>query len=682
MIAHRSRMPLVVGGAVVIAIVLLAVTVTIARAWVGTYDIAIPGIPGPGALVSDGAPILRALSMIAGIVTLACAVSAMLLSPIARGGVVSPLGRRDLVLTSWAAGFWALLCLVQAAWALADVLGLPLTEALRPEVVATYWSDIPQVRTLIAVALAALFVSGLASVGSTVISAGIAALVTVLALCLPAVTGHGGGSSQHALLLASGVAHASAASIWIAAVLAVLLVSVLRREGMASAIQRLTLVTVFAIAVLAVSGIGNAAAQLNSFSELITTRYGQLVIVKVLLLGLAVAAGMGLRQWIGKKASADPASRSQLTLRLTIEIVIMALAVGIGSALTTSPSPKVLEQFPSLGESLVGYAYPPPPDFMNVVLSLRPDPVFLAICAILAGLYIGGVIRLHRRGDRWPLGRTIAWLLGVTALLWCTNAGIAGYANVAPGLHMAQHMALTMLVPIFLVLGGPATLALRALRPAKAGQWGPREWVTVALQSRAAVILTNPLVVLGIYFFGLYGLYLSSAFANLMGTHVGHVAMQTHFVLSGYLFYWILIGVDPRPRFLPYWQRFMILIIASAFHGFFAIIIMMSNGALAPEWFGVVRPEWVTDLLQETNSGGQAAWAIGEVPILIVIIAMSIQWARSDEREARRKDRQADRDDNQEMADYNAYLAHLHRRQASQTGTPTTRPERTDDWNP
>ncbi|MDP2014890.1 MAG: cytochrome c oxidase assembly protein, partial [Actinomycetota bacterium] len=227
-----------------------------------------------------------------------------------------------------------------------------------------------------------------------------------------------------------------------------------------------------------------------------------------------------------------------------------------------------------------------------------------------------------------------------------------------------------------------ATLALRALRPAKAGQWGPREWITVALQSRAAVILTNPLVVLGIYFFGLYGLYLSSAFANLMGTHVGHVAMQTHFVLSGYLFYWILIGVDPRPRFLPYWQRFMILIIASAFHGFFAIIIMMSNGALAPEWFGVVRPEWVTDLLQETNSGGQAAWAIGEVPILIVIIAMSIQWARSDEREARRKDRQADRDDNQEMADYNAYLAHLHRRQASQVGTPTARPERTDDWNP
>jgi len=656
--------------AVATGAILVVVGVVVAgRAWLGENSVEIPGIPGAGGLVTDGAPVLRYLSIAAGIATLACAVSAALLSPVGRGGITSPQGRRDLVFTFWAACTWALLNLAQAAVTLADVLGLPLSSAMQPAVVSTYWFDVPQVRTLLLVALIACLVAAISLISASVANAGVAAALTVLALCAPVVSGHGGGSSQHALLLASGIAHIAAASVWIAAVMAILAMAVMRRNGIATAITRLSLVTVFAVAVLALSGLGNAAAQLNSPAELVTTRYGQLVVVKVVLLFAAVALGAGLRRWIAPGTSQ---SRGALIKRLGLEIAIMGMAMAIGTALATSASPKIVAALPSVGETLVGYAYPPPPDVWNVVFEFRPDPVFLTICALLAGLYLAAVARLSRRGDRWPVGRTFAWLLGVLALFWCTNAGIAAYANVSPGLHMSQHMALTMMVPIFLVLGGPATLALRALKPVTGPQWGPREWITAALNSRAAVILTNPLVVLGIYFFGLYGLYLSPAFATLMSTHAGHIVMQLHFILSGYLFYWILIGVDPRPRFLPFWQRFMILIIASAFHGFFAIIIMMSNGALAPEWFGVVRPSWVTDLLQETNSGGQAAWAIGEVPILVVIIAMSFQWARSDDREARRKDRQADRDGNQEMADYNQYLAHLHSRSTSASSSRTS----------
>jgi putative copper resistance protein D len=45
-----------------------------------------------------------------------------------------------------------------------------------------------------------------------------------------------------------------------------------------------------------------------------------------------------------------------------------------------------------------------------------------------------------------------------------------------------------------------------------------------------------------------------------------------------------------------------------------------------------------------------------------VLIAIAVQWARSDERDAKRLDRQADRDGDIELAAYNDRLANMGRR--------------------
>jgi putative copper resistance protein D len=184
--------------------------------------------------------------------------------------------------------------------------------------------------------------------------------------------------------------------------------------------------------------------------------------------------------------------------------------------------------------------------------------------------------------------------------------------------------------------------------------WFLNSWITK--------IATNPFFVFFIYVIGLYGLYLTPAFGWLMGSHVGHIVMQLHFVLAGYLFYWVLIGIDPRPHPLPYWGRLVMLLLALGVHGFFAIILMMSSVPLAPEWYAIVRPEWVTDPLQDSLYGGQVAWGLSEIPTLIVLLAIAVQWARSDERDAKRLDRQADRDGDVELAAYNERLAKMGRR--------------------
>jgi putative copper resistance protein D len=47
------------------------------------------------------------------------------------------------------------------------------------------------------------------------------------------------------------------------------------------------------------------------------------------------------------------------------------------------------------------------------------------------------------------------------------------------------------------------------------------------------------------------------------------------------------------------------------------------------------------------------------------MIALLVQWRRSDERTAKRLDRAADRDDDADLAAYNAMLAKLARREDS-----------------
>ena len=65
--------------------------------------------------------------------------------------------------------------------------------------------------------------------------------------------------------------------------------------------------------------------------------------------------------------------------------------------------------------------------------------------------------------------------------------------------------------------------------------------------------------------------------------------------------------------------------------------------------------------MQSQRVGGGVAWAMGEIPLVIVMLALAWQWYQSDMREARRGERQADRDDDAELRAYNEMLAEMSR---------------------
>jgi putative copper resistance protein D len=252
-------------------------------------------------------------------------------------------------------------------------------------------------------------------------------------------------------------------------------------------------------------------------------------------------------------------------------------------------------------------------------------------------------------------------------MLIATSSGIGKYSPAMFSVHMGSHMMLSMLTPILLVLGAPVTLALRALPAAgRGGVPGPREWLLAGVHSPVSRWLTHPLVTLPLFVGTYYALYFSNLFGWALTEHWAHVAMNAHFLLVGFLFFWPLVGIDPSPRRLQPVVRLAVVFASLPFHAFFGVALMSTKAVIGAEFYRSLALPWVTDPLVDQKLGGGLAWASGEGPLLIVILALLIQWSRHDERSARRDDRRADADGDEDLQAYNAML----RRLATGTATP------------
>jgi putative membrane protein len=271
----------------------------------------------------------------------------------------------------------------------------------------------------------------------------------------------------------------------------------------------------------------------------------------------------------------------------------------------------------------------PPPTWGHVLLS-APDWPPAAVCLLLAVLYAAGVHRLHRRGDRWPLRRTACWLAGAGVLFLVSGSGFAGYAMVLFSAHMAQHMVLNMYVPILLVLGAPVTLMLRVL-PAGRGRHSARAILLRILHSRVLQVLSSMTVAVSLFLISLFALYFTPLFSILMSTRVGHLGMQVHFLLSGYLFFWTVIGTDPGPARPPHLVRLMVLLPINAAHAFFAAIVAFSGVLLGEPYLSSVAPGWIS-LRLDQQIGGAIAGGFAELPMIVPSVVIFMQWFNRMER--------------------------------------------------
>ena len=484
-----------------------------------------------------------------------------------------------------------------------------------------------------------------------------AAVMSILALLPLALGGHAAGSLDHLNSTDSLAIHLIAVCLWVGGLAAFVALARALDDQLPKVASRYSTLAGGCFVAVAGSGLINAWLRLGSLHAL-GSSYGALVVGKVVALTLLGLAGWTHRRFTLRRIGAD---RRWFVRLAATELVVMGATIGLAVALARSVPPA--RPFPADQVSeLLGHPAPAALTTGRYFTAFYPDLIWLVVSAALAAAYLAGVRRLRRRGDSWPWLRAMAWIAGCCLLVLVTSGGPGVYGRLRFSTHMLQHMSLMIIVPFFLVLGAPVTLAVRALRGRTDGSFGPREMLFKIVHSDFLRALSHPVVAAGLLIFSLVVFYYTSLFPVAMITHPGHVLMTAHFLLVGYLFISSLIGIDPGPARPPHFVRLIVLLITMAFHAIFGVSLMASTTLLAPNWWHAISQADDVALVADQQAAGGIAWAAGDLPSFLIVVALLVGWFRSDSREARRLDRQADRDGDAELRRYNQQLAELSRR--------------------
>ncbi|MGS0684411.1 cytochrome c oxidase assembly protein [Nakamurella sp. GG22] len=631
-------------------------------------------LPRAGSVTEVALPAVKAIFDLTAALTVGWLLAAAWLAPPQRSGIFDVGGYRAIKAASLSAAVWCASGLALIPLTLSDTLGRPIDESISADWVISGITVLDSVRAALIAAIAAALIAVIARV---VLHPGWAAVLLGLALVAviaQANTGHSVQSGDHDVAVDTMVFHLVGISLWVGGLVALL---GLVRQNVAHLdviAHRYSTIALWAFVAVAVSGFGNAWVRITYLPDLWRTEYGRLVLVKAALL-----ITLGVLGYLHRKRTlpliATGRGRGPMVRLAAVEVAIMAATIGVASALSRSATPPPSGAAPSDVERVLGYDIAAEPTFLRLLLDWRVDWLLGIAFVAAAVLYLVGVRRLAKRSIVWPAGRTVAWLLGCSMVVLATSSGLGRYAEAQFSIHMMAHMLLGMIAPILLVLGGPVTLALRVLPSAGRGDVpGLREAIVSALHSRFARFVTHPLFVFPLFVISFYALYFTPLFEIMIASHLGHLVMNLHFLLVGYLYYWVIIGVDPSPRQVQPMIKLAMLLGALPFHAFFGLALMNSRTAMAIDYYNGLGLPWVADLVADQRLGGSIAWGATEIPMIIVMIALLSQWARSDEREARRSDRAGDRKSDEELDAYNRMLAGLAVRDRAVSGPAGAQP--------
>ena len=483
------------------------------------------------------------------------------------------------------------------------------------------------------------------------------AAIAIAGLYPLAASGHASGDAGHALAVNSLLMHLVGISIWVGGLIALYAVFKGDNQRTAVLVSRYSTLAFVAFIMVAVSGVTSGVIRLYEPADLFSS-YGLLLMLKAALLVVLGLFGARHRLGLVKKL----AERSVSFWRLAIfELGVMGLAVGMGTALARTQTPLDAAEFVPLtpAEILTGDKLPPELTDLAWVTVWDIDVLWMSVCLGAIALYLYGVSVLRKRGDKWPVVRTISFVSGMLVLLYVTNGAMNAYQEYLFSVHMVGHMVLSMMVPVLLVPGAPVTLLSRAQAPRKDGSWGMREWVLWAVHTPFAWFVSHPLFAGLNFALSLVMFYYTPLFRWATEEHLGHQWMLIHFLITGYLFVQSLMGVDPQPHRTGYPIKLMLLIGTMAFHAFFGLGLMNERSLLLADWFGAMGRTWGDDPLADQAIGGAFAWGVGEIPTIVIALIVVTQWSRSDDRERKRLDRASDRSGNRDLEDYNQMLDSL-----------------------
>jgi cytochrome c oxidase assembly factor CtaG len=286
--------------------------------------------------------------------------------------------------------------------------------------------------------------------------------------------------------------------------------------------------------------------------------------------------------------------------------------------------------------SLSLYQGPPELTAARVFTSWTLDlPVLLAVL-LAGGLYLAGVRRLRRAGQPWAAGRLWCFYLGgLGTLVIATMSFLGVYQNVLFYIRSVQTILLLLVVPLFIALGRPLTLAIAALP-----RLGPR--LDALVHSRALRLLTFPAITTLVLVVVPFVLYFSPWYAASLQHAAVREVTYLALIAPGFVFFWTFLRVDPVPREYPYLVGLWVSAGEVVGDAVLGLAVLSSQTLLAGAYYHALARPWGPSLRSDQIIGGGALWVLGDIVGLPFLAAQFIQMIREDRVEAARVDAQLD----------------------------------------
>jgi len=282
-----------------------------------------------------------------------------------------------------------------------------------------------------------------------------------------------------------------------------------------------------------------------------------------------------------------------------------------------------------MGSLVLADPISPPLKLHTLILGWQTDTLSLLAMAIelaIAVWYLVSVSRLARRGRRWSKWRTASFLGGTVLVIVAVQSGLAAYDDQVFAVHVVQHLLLMNFAPILYALGAPMTLALQASsRPTQ-------QRLLKVLHFPLVEVLTSPMVVVPVSYLTML-VYFLTPFYNFSLEHpLIHDLTHLHFLVSGCLFWWLVVGIDPSRWRLTYPAKLGILAVGIPVTAVLGIALTGARISIAARFHSVA----------DTHQGGSILWIVGEITTLVAMGIIVYHWMRYEERQAVRADRRLD----------------------------------------
>lgn len=622
---RSSRTPFGVGSAVIVFAVLCVMAAAVATVWLGSWPYDIVSMTYPGDVSVALMAAVRAIALISGSVTVGAAAFAVFFVGHSGDGLLGGRGYAATRLAARSAVVWAATSFAMIFATSADGAGVSIGEMMDHGAFLDVYAAVEQPKSWTIAFVAAVAVAVTLRMALRWVT-----VLATLGLSLPGVVapgmvGNNGQGLDHDLATNAVIVHSAAAAVWLGVLVAAwsCLRSIDPGAVADEVLRRMRWFTVGAVLLLGGTGAGITWLQIHGGD--LTSTYA--------VLALGQAAATALLALLALVRARRPSKRGARRTGLLPDIILVLAAFAAAAIAARIPSPSLLHTATTGHEIYIGYDVPGAWTWTELVTQWRVDTLWLTIAAVMVAGYLLAARSLRRAGGAWPAHGIWLWSAGWALIVLATSSGVNTWSSAQFSMHMVLHLILNLAAAPMLVAAAPFGLIRNATVPRPGGVPGPREWVDTFTNSGLVRVLTTPWVALTIYVVTLFGFYFTPLFDDVIRYHWGHQWMNIHFLLTGCLFFWPIVGTDLPRRRLGNVGRIGMLLAIMPFHALFGIILMTSDTVLGSTFYQAFDLLGHDALLHDQLIGGLLAWISGEIPVLVAVAILLTGWFRREYRD-------------------------------------------------